>query len=197
MDSFERKARRLGYRFIAGIDEAGRGPLAGPVVAAAVIFTPGYRNEEIGDSKKLTPLKRERLYSRILHDARAVGIGTAEHDVIDRVNILQATLLAMEQAVASLSVAPDYLLIDGLNTLTLPIPQEAIIRGDSRSLSVAAASIIAKVSRDRIMDDYHDRYPQYNFRKNKGYPTKEHREAIATCGRCDIHRRSFRIRGEL
>ena len=180
---------------IAGIDEAGRGPLAGPVMAAAVILPPGYEHPEITDSKELSPRKRERLYEVIARDAVSIGIGVAEAPVIDAVNILQATLLAMKDAVLELSPSPHYLLIDGLNRIDLLIPQETIIRGDSLSLSIASASIVAKVSRDRLMEMYHRQFPQYNFLCNKGYGTREHREAILKYGRSKIHRRSFRIAG--
>lgn len=193
MNGFENKAGRCGYRLIAGIDEAGRGPLAGPVIAAAVILPPRYRNSEINDSKKLSALQRERLYGVIQRDAVSVGIGITEAPAIDLLNILQATLAAMKEAVLELSTHPDYLLIDGLNRIDLAIPQETIVRGDSRSVSVASASIVAKVSRDRLMEMYHRQFPQYNFRCNKGYATREHREAILRFGRCKIHRRSFRI----
>ena len=194
MQGFELRAGRLGFDAIAGVDEAGRGPLAGPVVAAAVIFPSGYTNGEIRDSKKLTPLKREALYKIIRSDAISIGLGAIEASTIDRINILQATLAAMKIAVLNLSPQPDYILIDGINNIDIPIQQEATIRGDSLSVSVAAASIIAKVSRDQLMDRYHVLYPQYNFLKNKGYGTKEHREAVKRYGRCKIHRRSFRIK---
>jgi ribonuclease HII len=193
MNSFEGKARGCGYRMIAGIDEAGRGPLAGPVVAAAVILPPGYEHPEITDSKKLSPRQREKLCGVIERDAVSIGVGISEAPVIDAVNILQATLLAMKEAVLELSPSPDYLLIDGLNRIDLDTPQETIISGDSRSLSVAAASIVAKVSRDRLMEMYHRQFPQYNFLRNKGYGTREHREAILKYGRSKIHRRSFRV----
>lgn len=194
MYGFELRARWLGFDAIAGVDEAGRGPLAGPVFAAAVIFPSGYTNGEIRDSKKLTPLKRETLHKIIRNDAISVGLGAIEAFTIDRINILQATLAAMKTAVLSLSPQPDYILVDGTNNIDIPIQQETIIRGDSLSVSVAAASIIAKVSRDQLMDRYHVLYPQYNFLKNKGYGTKEHREAVKKHGRCKIHRRSFRIK---
>jgi ribonuclease HII len=194
MDSYESSARQRGYRSIAGVDEAGRGPLAGPVVAAAVILHPDYRHSDINDSKKLTPAKRDRLYETIRADALAVGVGVVEAHVIDRVNILQATLLAMRDAVAELSPPPDYVLIDGRNRINLALPQETIIGGDGKSLSIAAASIVAKVSRDRIMQIYHRQFPQYNFLKNKGYGTEEHRDAIRRCGRCKIHRISFAVK---
>ena len=200
MNSFESKARGCGYRIIAGIDEAGRGPLAGPVVAAAVILPPGYEQGDalqqgvpITDSKKLSPRQRERLCEVIERDAVSIGIGVVEAPVIDAVNILQATLLAMKDAVLELSPSPDYLLIDGRNPINMIIPQEAIIRGDSLSLSIAAASIVAKVSRDRLMEMYHRQFPQYNFLSNKGYCTREHREAILKFGPSKIHRRSFRV----
>jgi ribonuclease HII len=193
MNGFENKARGCGCRMIAGIDEAGRGPLAGPVVAAAVILPPGYEHPEITDSKKLSPRQREGLYGVIERDAVSIGIGISEASEIDAVNILQATLLAMKEAVLGLLPSPDYLLIDGLNRIDLDMPQETIIRGDSRSISVASASIVAKVSRDRLMEMYHRQFPQYNFFRNKGYGTREHRDAILKFGRCKIHRRSFRV----
>lgn len=168
--------------------------MAGPVVAAAVIFPPGYENPQINDSKKLTESKREELYTAIRRDAIAVDIGVAEPSVIDTVNILQATLLAMREAIAGLSVFPDYLLVDGRNKVPVDIPQEAIVKGDSLSVSIAAASIIAKVSRDKIMEIYHRQFPQYNFLNNKGYGTEEHREAIRQYGFCKYHRRSFQCK---
>ena len=194
MYSFERRAHQRGYKLIAGIDEAGRGPLAGPVVAAAVILSPDYENSEINDSKQLSARKRERLYEIIKQDALSIGLGVAEASIVDAVNVLQATLIAMKEAIANLSITPDYLLIDGTHRIFLSIPQETIVKGDSLSLSVASASIIAKVSRDRIMEIYHRQFPQYNFLKNKGYGTREHREAIKKYGQCKIHRRSFRIK---
>jgi ribonuclease HII len=197
MNQFECHARQCGYQMIAGIDEAGRGPLAGPVVAAAVILPPDYRHPEINDSKQLTPGKRERLHEVIKADALAVGLGVVEASVIDRMNILQATLMAMRDAVLDLSLLPDYLLVDGKNRIDIRTPQETIIRGDARSISVAAASIIAKVSRDRIMEIYHRQFPQYNFLKNKGYGTGEHREAIRRCGPCKIHRLSFAVKASI
>jgi ribonuclease HII len=195
MNRFERSARERGYANIAGIDEAGRGPLAGPVVAAAVILPPGYENPEIDDSKKLSPRRRERLCELIQREALSVGIGVREAQAIDAVNILQATLAAMKEAVLSLLPLPDYLLVDGLQRIPLAIPQETIVRGDARSLSIAAASIVAKVSRDRIMEICHRQFPQYNFLRNKGYGTLEHRQAIVKYGRCKFHRRSFRVVG--
>ncbi len=194
MNRFERNAFKKGYVRIAGIDEAGRGPLAGPVVAAAVVFPPGYENPQINDSKKLSEAKREELYTVIRRDAAAVDIGVAEPSVIDTVNILQATLLAMREAVAGLSLTPDFLLVDGKTRIPIDIPQEVIVKGDSRSVSIAAASIIAKVTRDKIMEIYHRQFPQYNFLSNKGYGTEEHREAIQRYGFCKYHRRSFQCK---
>ncbi|MCK9231046.1 MAG: ribonuclease HII [Syntrophales bacterium] len=196
MTEFERQGRALGFDRIAGVDEAGRGPLAGPVAAAAVILPPGYENGDIRDSKKLSPAKREKLYHRILLDALSVKIAFVEPSVIDAVNILQATVLAMRKAVQGLSPPPDFVLVDGSTAINLDIPQKTIIKGDSRSVSIAAASIIAKVSRDHLMDRYHVQYPQYNFRSNRGYGTREHREAIGKHGICKIHRKSFNIKIE-
>ena len=193
MYTFERNAYKSGYRLVAGIDEAGRGPLAGPVVAAAVILPQDYQNSEINDSKRLSPKTRERLYEVIREDALTIGLGVVEPAIIDEINILQATLIAMKEALLELSPAPDFLLIDGVTSLLVPIPQQTLIKGDSRSVSVAAASIIAKVSRDRIMTIYHRQFSQYNFINNKGYGTPEHRKAIRKFGLCKIHRRSFHM----
>lgn len=192
MYSFELSAHRNGFQVVAGVDEAGRGPLSGPVVAAAVVLPPSYKNNEIRDSKQLSSQKREKLYETINSDALSVGLGVVESSVIDSVNILQATLMAMKEAVTNLSLAVDYLLIDGINNINVSIPQRTIRKGDSLSISIASASIIAKVSRDKIMEIYHRQFPQYNFLKNKGYGTIEHREAIKKYGCCKIHRRSFK-----
>jgi ribonuclease HII len=194
MNYFEERARQRGFRLIAGIDEAGRGPLAGPVVAAAVVLPDRYSHPEINDSKKLTSRSRERLFEVIRADALAVGIGVMDAWAIDELNILRATLLAMREAVADLQVVPDCLLVDGNQSVPLEIPQETIVKGDARSVSIAAASIVAKVSRDRIMEIYHRQFPYYNFFKNKGYGTAEHRQAIREHGFCKIHRRSFHIK---
>jgi len=194
MNTFEKIAYQEGYQFIAGIDEAGRGPLAGPVVAAAVIFPPDYVNAEINDSKQLSVRKREELYEVIRNEAVAIGTGVVDADVIDQLNILRATLQAMREAVLELSTSPDFLLIDGLHCIPLLTPQKSLVKGDARSLSIAAASIIAKVSRDRIMEIYHRQFPQYNFRQNKGYGTKEHCSAIKQFGMCKIHRKSFHVK---
>lgn len=193
MNRFERSAYQSGYNLVAGIDEAGRGPLAGPVVAAAVILPREYGQAEINDSKRLSPSKREKLFDIIWNDALAIGLGVVEAAVIDEINILQATLMAMKEACAELNPTPDFLIIDGINSLSLPIPQQTLIKGDSRSISVAAASIIAKVSRDRIMEIYHRQFSRYNFIKNKGYGTKEHLAAIREFGLCKLHRRTFRM----
>jgi ribonuclease HII len=194
MDSFELSAFKRGYRVIAGVDEAGRGPLAGPVVAAAVVLPPVFFLDGVRDSKQLSEKKRQRFYEIILHGSLSWGLGVVEPSVIDRINIFQSTRQAMKEAVQQITPAADYLLIDGARAqrLNLTVTQETIIRGDSLSISVACASIIAKVSRDRIMEIYHHQFPQYNFISNKGYGTKEHLEAIRRHGPCKIHRRSFK-----
>jgi ribonuclease HII len=194
MNTFEKIAYQEGYQLVAGIDEAGRGPLAGPVVAAAVILPPGYLNSEINDSKKLSAGKREELYEIISKEAVAIGMMVVDADTIDRVNILQATLQAMRDAVLELPTSPDFLLIDGNQRVPILTPQKPIVKGDSLSISIAAASIIAKVSRDRIMEMYHRQFPQYNFQQNKGYGTKEHLDAIKQFGICKIHRKSFHVK---
>jgi ribonuclease HII len=194
MNTFEKIANKEGYQLIAGVDEAGRGPLAGPVVAAAVILPPDYVNAEINDSKKLSAVKREKLYETISKDAVAVGTGIVDTEIIDNINILQATLQAMREAVLELSTSPDFILIDGLHRIPLITPQKPVVKGDSLSISIAAASIIAKVSRDRIMEMYHRQFPQYNFSQNKGYGTKEHCDAIKQFGMCKIHRKSFHLK---
>lgn len=177
---------------LAGIDEAGRGPLAGPVVAAAVILPIPEPIPGLNDSKKLTSSARERLFDIINDKASAVGVGIVAPETIDRINIYQATRLAMVQAVRQLSLSPDYLLIDGPMSLDLDTPQQGIVKGDRRSCSIAAASIIAKVTRDRIMEEFHETYPHYGFSAHKGYGTKAHKEAIMKHGPCPIHRKCFR-----
>lgn len=189
---FEKIARRQGYCNISGVDEAGRGPLAGPVVAAAVILPEGLHIPGVNDSKKLSAARRDALYDVILDQALAVGVGVADHDVVDRLNILNATLQAMREAVSRLTVPPDYLLIDGISTIPVNIPQKTIKQGDAASLSIAAASIIAKVSRDRLMLSYDTQYPDYGFAGHKGYGCASHLEAIARLGPCPIHRKTFR-----
>jgi ribonuclease HII len=192
MDYFETRYTQEGYYRIAGVDEAGRGPLAGPVVAAAIILPPEGVGEPLFDSKKLSAKKRERLYEVLCSKALAIGIGIVSSEEIDSLNILQATLKAMTQAVEHLSIPPDLLLIDGPHGLPLSIPQKAIPKGDQLSNSIAAASIVAKVTRDRLMLQFHQKYPQYNFARHKGYGTLEHRRAIERFGICDIHRKTFR-----
>jgi ribonuclease HII len=192
MWQFELDAENKGYKFIAGVDEAGRGPLAGPVVSAAVILPSGFSCESINDSKKLTQKKREALFPVINQNAVAVATGIAYHHEIDEIDILQASLLSMKRAVEALNPNPDFLLIDGTFTLHMNLDQTAVIKGDSKSISVAAASIIAKVTRDAIMRDLHEHYPQYNFIQNKGYPTKAHKQAIIDFGPSPVHRKTFK-----
>jgi len=194
MNTYEKIARKDGYRLIAGVDEVGRGPLAGPVVAAAVVFPPDYVNADIKDSKKLTAAKREKLFSIIEKDSLAVGMRVVDVDVIDRVNILQASLQAMRDSVLELSVSPDFILVDGVHRVPIITPQKPLIKGDNLSISIAAASIMAKVTRDHIMEMYHRQFPHYNFLKNKGYGTKEHLDAIRKFGICKIHRKSFHVK---
>jgi len=189
---FEKAARQNGCRRIAGVDEAGRGPLAGPVVAAAVILPEACCIDGINDSKKLSPRRREHLYRRIGEDALGLAVAIVGSARIDRLNIRQAARLAMAIAVECLDPAPDIVLIDGNCGIRTPIPQTLITRGDAQSISIAAASIVAKVTRDRIMARYDRRYPQYGFGRHKGYPTKAHREAIHCHGCSPIHRRTFR-----
>ncbi len=192
MDYFEKMYSRRGYHRIAGVDEVGRGPLAGPVIAAAVILPRDGIKEKLFDSKRISAKKREHLYETILAEAQGVGIGIIGHEEIDRINILQATLKAMALAITNLPFPPDFILIDGVQGITVPIPQKPIRKGDQLCNSIAAASIIAKVTRDRMMLECHQRYPQYNFLRNKGYGTKEHRKAIKRFGVCELHRKTFR-----
>lgn len=189
---FESKAIEKGFSYIAGIDEAGRGPLAGPVVSAAVLLHPSFHDPDITDSKKLTPKKRSYLYEKLYDQAVSIGIGIVDNTEIDRINILNASLLSMSISVKNLSPQPDYLLIDGAFRISTDLPQEPVIRGDALSISIAAASIIAKVSRDRLMERYDQDYPQFGFSRHKGYPTKAHKEAISKFGCCPIHRRTFK-----
>jgi len=189
---FEKEATQKGCKLIAGIDEAGRGPLAGPVVSAAVILATTFHDPEITDSKKLSPKKRERLFNKIYNRAVAVGIGIVDPVEIDRINILQASLLSMAMAVQNLDPQPDHLLIDGTFAIPSELSQQPIPKGDALSISIAAASIVAKVSRDGLMKNYHQYYPQFDFPKHKGYPTKAHKEAIRKFGFSPIHRRSFK-----
>ncbi|MEZ4600139.1 MAG: ribonuclease HII [Syntrophotaleaceae bacterium] len=188
---FETRLKGQGYRYIAGVDEAGRGPLAGPVVAAAVILPEGFDLPGLDDSKKLSEKVREELYPEIRRQAYAFGIGVASPAEIDRINILQATLLAMGRAIDRMRTRPDYLLIDGITPIPLPLPQKTLKKGDHLSLSIAAASILAKVVRDRLMTFFDRRYPGYGFAGHKGYCCKQHFQAIAELGPCPIHRTTF------
>ncbi|MBI4496081.1 MAG: ribonuclease HII [Deltaproteobacteria bacterium] len=192
MKPFERQIRAQGFRAVAGLDEAGRGPLAGPVVAAAVILPPQGRWRGINDSKLLSAPEREKAYGLLTEKASGMGVGIVDVAEIDRRNIFWASLRAMELAVQDLPDLPDYLLIDGSHGLSLSLPQQAIPHGDRLCLSIAAASIVAKVTRDRLMQEYHRQFPQYNFAQNKGYGTREHLEALLQHGCCPLHRRSFR-----
>ncbi len=192
MEPFEAAVRARGFRVIAGLDEAGRGPLAGPVVAAAVVLPQKGKWTGVDDSKKLSAGQREEIFPLLFEKALGVGVGIVDAQEIDRLNILQASLKAMQLAVENLSLPPDFLLIDGIHSLRLPLPQQTIPKGDQRCLSIAAASIVAKVTRDRLMTAYHDQYPQYNFARHKGYGTKEHLQAIRKYGCCPLHRQSFR-----
>lgn len=189
--SFERELTRQGYTSIAGVDEVGRGPLAGPVVAASVILPPSCNFSIFDDSKKLSAKTREYLCDVLKENGAIIGVGVVSEAKIDRINILQASLLAMKKSQESLAVKPDFLLVDGKFPVPVSLAQQALIKGDSRSASIAAASIVAKVTRDALMVSYHRQYPQYSFHKNKGYPTAEHRKALAAHGPCPIHRRSF------
>jgi ribonuclease HII len=191
-EQFEKEARKQGYSKIAGIDEAGRGPLAGPVVAAAAMLPHEFCLPHLDDSKRLSPQRREQLFDAIYEQAVSIGIGIVDPAEIDRINILQATLLSMYIAVDNLRPGADYLLVDGTFQIRSSVPQLVIKHGDRRSASIAAASIIAKVTRDRLMRFYDEEFPEYCFGKNKGYGTEEHRTAIRTFGYCGIHRKSFR-----
>ncbi|MHB8832487.1 MAG: ribonuclease HII [Desulfobacteria bacterium] len=192
MEPLEFLARGKGFHSPAGVDEAGRGPLAGPVVAAAVIFPPGYSHPDIRDSKKLSPRQRERLYPVITADAVAFGVALATPEEIDTLNILRASLLAMRRAVEALLLPADFLFIDGNQRVPCDVPQETLVGGDGRCVSIAAASILAKVSRDRMMAEYDLLYPGYGLSGHKGYPTREHLESIRRLGPSPIHRRTFR-----
>ena len=191
MSEFEEQAFANGYQIVAGMDEAGRGPLAGPVVAAAVILDPGKPVYGVNDSKKLSEKRRAVLKPAIEEQAISFGIGIMDESVIDRINILEATKEAMKKAVMALKPAPELILIDALTIPQIPIPQQGIIKGDAKSVSIAAASILAKETRDQIMRAFDEIYPEYGFAKHKGYGTKEHIEAIRKYGPCPIHRRSF------
>ncbi len=192
LNKFDLHHRKLGYGVIAGVDEAGRGPWAGPVVAAAVVFPPDFRNKKIKDSKKLDARNREKLFLEINRRALSVGVGIIDQQTIDSVNILNATYLAMKKALAVLEPAPDLIIVDGHRKIPgVKTKQLAVIAGESKSLCVAAASIIAKVTRDRIMIDLSSQYPQYSFDKHKGYGTALHRRRLAEFGPCPLHRMSY------
>ncbi len=188
---YENRARNNGYSIICGVDEAGRGPLAGPVYAAAVVLKKGQIIEGVNDSKKLSEKKREALFDKIINEAEDFSIASASAREIDEYNILNATFLAMKRAVDGLKTKPEYAMIDGNRLPPLDIPAETIVKGDAKSLSIAAASILAKVSRDRYMLEMAEKYPQYQFEKHKGYGTKLHYEMLDEYGPCEIHRQTF------
>lgn len=188
---YEEKYQALGYKLIAGVDEAGRGPLAGPVVAAAVILKPNFYDERINDSKKLSKKMREKLKNIILENAIAYSISIVSHEVIDEINILEASRLAMKDAISKLDIKPDFVLTDYMNID--PIPHEPIVKGDAVSFTIAAASILAKTKRDELMKNYHELYPEYDFLHNQGYGTKKHLEAINQYGLSPIHRKTFKL----
>ena len=187
---YESDLIKQGITLIAGVDEVGRGPLVGPVVTAAVILPVNYKLEGLTDSKKLTPKKRDKFYDILMQDAIAISIGMKDANIIDEVNIYEATKLAMMDAINGLKIKPEHVLIDAM-PLDLDIPHTSIIKGDAKSLSIAAASVIAKVTRDRMMDELDIKYPMYNYKKNKGYPTKEHIEAINKYGIIEGYRTTY------
>jgi len=195
--SYERHLHQQGVSCVAGVDEAGRGPLAGPVVAACVILPREGAYQVFQDSKKLTARQREQLFEILQHNGALIGVGMADPREIETINILQASLLAMKRAMIECTLAnegcpPDYLLVDGGFEIPAAVSQLTLVKGESKSASIAAASIIAKVTRDRIMAEAHTRYPQYGFHRHQGYPTKAHRQAIRCYGPCPLHRRTFR-----
>lgn len=191
MLKYENEAYEKGYNYVCGVDEAGRGPLCGPVVAAAVILDRNAHLEGVNDSKKLSEKKREKLFDDIMEKAIAVGIGISDVDMIEEINILNATKEAMKEAVSGLSIKPDFVLIDGNQNIQIDIDRTTVVSGDALSESIAAASIIAKVTRDRMLREYDKEYPEYGFAKHKGYGTKMHIEAIKKYGLTPIHRPSF------
>lgn len=191
-ETFEKRARKRGFSKIAGVDEAGRGPLAGPVVSAAVILPETVRLDHLDDSKRLSPARREKLFKAIYEQAVSIGIGLVDPVEIDRINILQASLLSMRMAVTNLRPTPDYLLVDGNFPVESTLPQQVLKHGDRRCLSIAAASVIAKVTRDRLMRLYDEEFPEFGFARHKGYGTEAHRAAIRSFGCCPIHRKTFR-----
>jgi ribonuclease HII len=190
--TLENSVRRLGYPSVAGVDEVGRGCLAGPVVAAAVVLDPGRYVPRICDSKAVTPIEREQLYDRITREAAAWAVAAADTVEIDTFNIHQASLRAMHRAVLQLTPLPSFVLVDAFRIPDLPMPQRPVIHGDARCTAIAAASIVAKVTRDRLMRLLHEQDPRYGFDRHKGYATRDHLEAVARHGYSDVHRRSFR-----
>ena len=193
IQQFEQTLQRRGYERIVGIDEAGRGALAGPVIAAAVILPINCQISGVTDSKQLTPKQRAELFNEIHRTAIAVGVGCVNNKEIDQINILQATMRTMAQAIAQITPSPDYVLVDGTHLPEISLPAKAIPKGDTLIQSIAAASIIAKVTRDRLMIELNKTYPGYGFQNHKGYGTLLHRQAIAQLGPCPIHRRSFKL----
>lgn len=191
INEFENNLKAKGYKYIAGVDEAGRGPLAGPVYAAAVILPDNCDIEGINDSKKLTEKKREKLYDEIIEKAVAWSVSAVDEKVIDEINILNATHLAMNNAVNSLQIEPDYVIIDGNSIKNMTLPHETVVKGDAKCISIAAASILAKVSRDRYITQLAEQYPEYGFEKHKGYGTKAHYAALEEYGITPIHRKTF------
>ncbi len=189
---YENKCRILGYNLIAGVDEAGRGPLAGAVYAAAVIFDEGVFIEGVNDSKKLTPAKRDALYDEIIAKAKSYCIFSVDEKTIDEINILEATYKAFQGAISGLNPSADFVLIDGNRAKGIDLPFETVVKGDSKSFSIAAASILAKVARDRYIEEADKLYPEYGFAIHKGYGTKAHLEAIQKYGPCPIHRLTFK-----
>lgn len=187
---YEKELIKKGIKLIAGVDEVGRGPLVGPVVTAAVILPVNYKLEGLTDSKKLSEKKRDKFYDIIMKEAISIGIGVIDNTVIDEVNIYEATRIAMIKAINNLSIKPEHILIDAM-PLDIDIPHTSIIKGDAKSLSIAAASVIAKVTRDKMMYDLDKEYPMYNYKKNKGYPTKEHIKAINEYGINDLYRKTY------
>ena len=191
MNQFDKNYLNNIVRLLAGVDEAGRGPLAGPVVASAVVFEKDIHIDDVADSKTLSENKREALFERITSECLSYSVSVIDHEIIDEINILNASLLAMKQAVESLTVKPDLVLVDGNKGFVCDIPVFPIVKGDSKSFSIGAASIIAKVTRDRLMRKYSLDYPFYFLEKNKGYPTLQHRQAVLKFGPSPIHRRTF------
>lgn len=187
---YESELINKGIKLIAGVDEVGRGPLVGPVVTAAVILPINYKLDGLTDSKKLTEKKRDKFYDIIMNDAISIGIGIINNEIIDKVNIYEATKLAMIEAINNLNIKPEHILIDAM-PLDIDISHTSIIKGDAKSLSIAAASVIAKVTRDRMMYELDKKYPMYNYKKNKGYPTKEHIEAINKYGINNLYRKTY------